>query len=219
MTSPQDLHARGVRALNRGRHREARRLLEQARDEVRRTDAAPADLDARIVGSLAYVLSETGEHEAAMALCRDALRHGDLVAATEGVLHAQLGLLHMLRGETTVAMEEFDAALRLLDDPSHVARVHLNRGNVHLQRKSLDRATADFASSFSAYRDAGDEYGAAKAVHNRGYTQFLAATLDGERSVTFSISEQLNEAMTGRQLRVFNALRRAEETAVCAALR
>jgi len=51
-----------------------------------------------------------------------------------------------------------------------------------------------------------------------GYTQFLAATLDGTRSVTFSISEQLNEKMTGRQLKVFNALRRAEETAVCAAL-
>jgi hypothetical protein len=32
------------------------------------------------------------------------------------------------------------------------------------------------------------------------------------------MSEQLNEEMTGRQLKVFNALRRAEETAVCAAL-
>ena len=51
-----------------------------------------------------------------------------------------------------------------------------------------------------------------------GYTQFFAATLDGERSVTFSISEQLNQDMTGRQLAVFKALRRAEETAVCAAL-
>ena len=51
-----------------------------------------------------------------------------------------------------------------------------------------------------------------------GYTQFFAATLDGTRSVTFSISEQLNEDMTGRQLKVFNALRNAEETAVCAAL-
>ena len=50
-----------------------------------------------------------------------------------------------------------------------------------------------------------------------GYTQFFAATLDGTRSVTFSISEQLNEDMTGRLLKVFNALRRAEGTAVCAA--
>ena len=51
-----------------------------------------------------------------------------------------------------------------------------------------------------------------------GYTQFTAATPDGERSVTFSISEQLTQDMTGRQLTVFKALRRAEETAVCAAL-
>ena len=51
-----------------------------------------------------------------------------------------------------------------------------------------------------------------------GYTQFLASTLDGRRSVTFSISEQLNEDMTGRQLAVFKALRNAEETAVCVAL-
>jgi len=36
--------------------------------------------------------------------------------------------------------------------------------------------------------------------------------------VTFSITEQLNQEMVGRQLKVFNALRRAEETAVCAAL-
>jgi D-alanyl-D-alanine carboxypeptidase len=52
-----------------------------------------------------------------------------------------------------------------------------------------------------------------------GYTQFLAATLDGKRSVTFSVSEMLNEAMTGRQLAAFEALRNAEETAVCVALR
>ena len=36
--------------------------------------------------------------------------------------------------------------------------------------------------------------------------------------MTFSISEQLTQDMTGRQLMVFKALRRAEETAVCAAL-
>jgi hypothetical protein len=36
--------------------------------------------------------------------------------------------------------------------------------------------------------------------------------------VTFSISEQVNEDMTRRLLKVFTALRRAEGTAVCAAL-
>lgn len=163
---------RGVRALNRGRHREARRLLERARAQE-----VSADLDARIVGSLAYVLSETGEHDAAMSLCRAALGREGLADGTTGVLHAQLGLLHMLRGETNVASAEFDAALRRLDDPSHIARVHLNRGNVHLQRKDLAAAATDFSASFSAYREAGDEYGAAKAVHNLGYTHFLAGDL------------------------------------------
>jgi D-alanyl-D-alanine carboxypeptidase len=52
-----------------------------------------------------------------------------------------------------------------------------------------------------------------------GYTQFMAATLDGERSVTFSINEQLNpENFAKGQATVFAALRRAEETAVCATL-
>jgi len=52
-----------------------------------------------------------------------------------------------------------------------------------------------------------------------GYTQFMAATLDGERSVTFSINEQLDPGNFAKgQATVFAALRRAEETAVCAAL-
>lgn len=51
-----------------------------------------------------------------------------------------------------------------------------------------------------------------------GYTQFGAATLDGSRSVTVSINEQLNQTYTGQRLVVFKALRAAEETAVCAAL-
>ncbi|MGZ6617779.1 MAG: serine hydrolase domain-containing protein [Solirubrobacteraceae bacterium] len=51
-----------------------------------------------------------------------------------------------------------------------------------------------------------------------GFTQFTAATLDGRRSVTVSINEQLNQTYTGQSLVVFNALRAAEEDAVCAAL-
>lgn len=49
-----------------------------------------------------------------------------------------------------------------------------------------------------------------------GYTQFAAATPDGQRSVTVSVNEQLNavEGAPG----VMQALREAEELAVCAAL-
>jgi D-alanyl-D-alanine carboxypeptidase len=51
-----------------------------------------------------------------------------------------------------------------------------------------------------------------------GYTQFAAATLDGRRSVTVSVNEQLNQDLTGHGLAVFKRLRAAEEAAVCAAL-
>ena len=49
-----------------------------------------------------------------------------------------------------------------------------------------------------------------------GYTQFAAASPDGERSVTVSVNAQLTPT-TGRPA-VYGALRRAEGLAVCAAL-
>jgi D-alanyl-D-alanine carboxypeptidase len=50
-----------------------------------------------------------------------------------------------------------------------------------------------------------------------GYTQFMAASPDGKRSVTVSINSQLSPPSTGDQ-DAFKALRRAEELAVCTAL-
>jgi hypothetical protein len=163
--------------MNRGRHREARRLFEQGRAMLAREGGAGSALDSRIASSLAYVLSETGEHDTALQLCREALANDTTKSPTRGVLHSQLGLIHMLRGETSAAIEELDRALALVDDLAVVARIHLNRGNVHLQRRQLSSAASDFALSHSAYRAAGDEYGAAKAVHNLGYTHFLAGDL------------------------------------------
>ena len=51
-----------------------------------------------------------------------------------------------------------------------------------------------------------------------GYTEFAAATLDGRRSVTVTISEQLSESSTWERARAFEQFRRVEEDAVCAAL-
>jgi D-alanyl-D-alanine carboxypeptidase len=50
-----------------------------------------------------------------------------------------------------------------------------------------------------------------------GYTQFMAASPDGKRSATVSINSQLSPPSTGDQ-DAFEALRRAEGRAVCAAL-
>jgi D-alanyl-D-alanine carboxypeptidase len=51
-----------------------------------------------------------------------------------------------------------------------------------------------------------------------GYTQFMAATLDGKRSVTVSVSEQITDKSAGDQLSAFRRLRQIEEDAVCLAL-
>jgi D-alanyl-D-alanine carboxypeptidase len=51
-----------------------------------------------------------------------------------------------------------------------------------------------------------------------GYTQFMAASSDGTRSVTVSINLQRTQDSEGQAGRVFKALRRAELLAVCAAL-
>lgn len=50
-----------------------------------------------------------------------------------------------------------------------------------------------------------------------GYTQFMAASPNGRRSVVVSINEQLFPPNVGTPA-AFEALRRAEERAVCAAL-
>jgi D-alanyl-D-alanine carboxypeptidase len=49
-----------------------------------------------------------------------------------------------------------------------------------------------------------------------GYTQFMAASPNGRRSVTVSINSQLIPTIGAPG--AFKALRRAEERAVCAAL-
>jgi D-alanyl-D-alanine carboxypeptidase len=51
-----------------------------------------------------------------------------------------------------------------------------------------------------------------------GYTQFMAASRDGQRSVTVSMNLQRTQESTGTGLEVFRRLRQAEEAAVCAAL-
>ena len=51
-----------------------------------------------------------------------------------------------------------------------------------------------------------------------GYTQFMAATLNGRRSVTASVSEQITNKSTGARLAAFGRLRQIETDAVCAAL-
>jgi hypothetical protein len=172
VASISQLHDKGLTALNRGQHATARRYLERAR-----AAGATGDRLARIEGSLAYLLSETGQGDLALELCRRALEVDAITDATRGALHGQAGLLLMLRGDGDGAVHEFDRAVVLLGDDQENARVRLNRGNVHLQRHALDSAAADFREAERLYLASGDEYGAAKATHNLGYVALLAGDL------------------------------------------
>jgi D-alanyl-D-alanine carboxypeptidase len=52
-----------------------------------------------------------------------------------------------------------------------------------------------------------------------GYTQFIASTLDGTRSVVVSVNGQINEKSPQPLLAAYRRLRQIEEDAVCVALR
>jgi D-alanyl-D-alanine carboxypeptidase len=54
--------------------------------------------------------------------------------------------------------------------------------------------------------------------NTEGYTQFMASTLNGRRSVTASISGQITNRTSGARLAAFKRLRAIETDAVCTAL-
>jgi hypothetical protein len=174
VSSARELYERGVDAVNRGRHAEARRLLERAR-----ALADEPDLVARVLGSQAYLSFETGDYPGALTLFEAALRLPDTSRDARGTVHSQIGLVQMLRGDGNAALVSFDIAVELVEDPQVRARVHLNRGNVHLQRNQPGPAAADFTEAARQYRLAGDEYGAAKAEHNSGYSRLLEGDVPG----------------------------------------
>ncbi len=174
MPSSEELHRRGVRSLNLGRHAEARRLFERAA-----AGAEDPDLLARIDGSLAYVLFELGDAPSAFARFEQALARPMTDDDTRGTLHSQIGLVQMLRGEGPGALEAFSTAAQLVSDQKVFARVHLNKGNVHLQRNELDAASHDFAVAESTYLQMADVAAAAKAAHNLGYVLMLRGELIG----------------------------------------
>jgi tetratricopeptide (TPR) repeat protein len=174
VSSARKLYERGVEAVNRGRHAEARRLLERAGDL-----AEEADLVARVLGSQAYLRFETGDYPGAVTLFEAALGVPDTSQDARGTVYSQIGLVQMLRGDGNAALASFDIAVELVEDPQVRARVHLNRGNVHLQRNQPGPAAADFTEAARQYRLAGDEYGAAKAQHNSGYSRLLEGDVPG----------------------------------------
>lgn len=171
-TSARELYERGRAASNAQRYAEARRLLVRA-------DAAAGDetdLSARIVGTTAYVLAQTGEPARAEALCRDALGREGVGDETRAILAGQLGVLFTRAGRLDEAATMLTRAITVLDGPA-LANCLLNRSLVHMQRRDFDACTADLDRAVQIYQDGGDEQAAAEARHNLGYAALLRGDL------------------------------------------
>ena len=80
----------------------------------------------------------------------------------------------MRAGEGDAALEAFAKALSLLGtDSLDAARIHNNRGNVHLQRGVARSAALDYEQASSIFREHGEDVEAAKVEHNLGLTHLL----------------------------------------------
>ena len=165
-----ELCARGREASTAGRHALAISLLTRAVDR-----ATDDNQRATALQSLAHATAEKGSPANGIALCRQALALEGLDDRVLGLVHSQLGLLLMRSGSNTEALAEFAAAQPLVrDDGDLLGRLHLNRGNIHLQRADAARAAADFELARSSTTDRVDR---AMATHNLGYVDLLRGDL------------------------------------------
>ncbi|MDQ7993728.1 MAG: tetratricopeptide repeat protein, partial [Propionicimonas sp.] len=171
--SAEELYRRGVDHGNAGRNAAARRSLAAA---LRRTD--DPDLRARIAGTLSYVAGRTGDPSGAERLCRDALAVDGVSPATAAILHGQLGLLAVGRGELETAVVWLDKAIAGIgDDPVHRNSMYLNRSVAHMQSGRFRQARADLERAAADFALVGNEQDVAMARHNLGYVALLEGDL------------------------------------------
>ncbi|MDF2509649.1 MAG: hypothetical protein K0Q52_3508, partial [Microbacterium sp.] len=174
--SANELHRRGVEAANARRFTQARRALDAASS---RTD--DPDLRARIDGTTAYVLGQTGQPAAAEQLCRAALRRSGLSAETIAVLSGQLGVLLMHAGTLVEAEMELTRAIDTFtaigDETTELANCLMNRSVVRMQQRELDTSSEDLRRAVAVYEANDDQEPLAEARHNLGYAALLGGDL------------------------------------------
>jgi tetratricopeptide (TPR) repeat protein len=171
----EDLHAAAKQAVNRGAFARASRLLDRAREA-----ADDRDLIARIDITRSYAEAEMGDALRAIERCDGLLRTEGLAEETRGLAWAQLGLLHMRRGDRARGLAAFKQALALLA-PGHaeLGAVYLNRGNVHLASRDVAAAVEDFTRAREELSRVANPVEQAKAEHNLGYARLLTGDIVG----------------------------------------
>jgi tetratricopeptide (TPR) repeat protein len=132
----------------------------------------------RLLISLAHLEAEQGRTEHGLRLLD--LAEEMTAPADRGILLSQRGLLLMRAWRMVEALRFFDAAVPLLDgypDVRVLARLLLNRGFLHLNAGSVQRARADFAWCQRIAAAGQHDSLAAKATHNLGCCDVLAGDI------------------------------------------
>lgn len=164
----------------RGRELSAQRRYADAADMLARAAAAADDPDlaARIIGTRAFSLTQTGDSETGERTCREALADPRISPHTRGVLAGQLGSVLVNQGRLDEGLEWLGRAIDTIpDDPIAVANLRLNRSLVHMQRRDLAASTADLENALVVYREHGGPADIAETQHNLGYTALLGGDL------------------------------------------
>lgn len=172
-----DLHARGVALSNRGRMASARRVLRLAAER-----ATTPDEKAKVAGSLAVVLTRTGHPEEAERICREALSlsgnaEDSLSTASVALLHGQLGVLAVHRGDFAAAIPSLGRAIREETDANRLGNLLVTRSVALMRQARLTEAKEDLLNAAERYAAAAETYSRAIAIHNAGYLALLEGDL------------------------------------------
>lgn len=171
--SANELHQRGVAAANARRFGLAQRALGAA--SARADDD---DLRARIDGTLAYVLAQTGRPAEAERLSRSALARVGLNPETTAVLGGQLGTLLLHSGRLDEAETMLTLAIdTIAGETTELANLLMNRAVARMQRHELTGCVDDLERAVAIYESAGHDEPLAEARHNLGYAALLGGDL------------------------------------------
>ncbi|MGW8482512.1 CHAT domain-containing protein [Microbacterium sp. NPDC055903] len=202
--SASDLHQRGVDAANARRFAAARKALLAA---AARTD--DEDLRARIDGTLAYVLAQTGEPAEAERLIRDVLAREGIGAQATTILLGQLGTLLLHAGRIDEAERMLSRAIEAsASEDTALANLLVNRSVARMQQHALDACRTDLERAIAVFEANSDVEPLAEAQHNLGYAALLGGDLVKALSLMDAARPTLAE--TGDLAAAISDLDRAE---------
>jgi CHAT domain-containing protein len=152
----------------------------EARPELIETREGTA-LAAAVWISLALNEAEVHGVERGLAAITEARRRADQVddLALLARLHSQYGLIATRAGQFDLAVEQFGAAMAMIDhaDTHDRFAILLNNGNLRLHRGELRQARHLLTLAAALAEEQGMDVGRFMALHNLGYAQFLAGSL------------------------------------------